>query len=76
MRQAQMLREQMETMQKSLDKEIVEGTAGGGMVKAAAESRAVTCCQCSSMKTKATSGATYVSRFGLRWMIFDAIETR
>ena len=36
MRQAQMLREQMETMQKSLDKEIVEGTAGGGMVKAKA----------------------------------------
>lgn len=36
MRQAQMLREQMETMQKSLDKEVVEGTAGGGMVKAKA----------------------------------------
>ena len=36
MRQAQVLREQMETMQKSLDKEIVEGTAGGGMVKARA----------------------------------------
>jgi nucleoid-associated protein EbfC len=36
MRQAQMLREQMETMQKHLDKEIVEGTAGGGMVKARA----------------------------------------
>ena len=28
MRQAQMLREQMESMQKTLDKEIVEGTAG------------------------------------------------
>lgn len=36
MRQAQVLREQMETMQKSLDKEIVEGAAGGGMVKARA----------------------------------------
>jgi len=36
MRQAQMLREQMETVQKGLDKEIVEGSAGGGMVKARA----------------------------------------
>lgn len=36
MRQAQMLREQMENVQKGLDKEIVEGSAGGGMVKARA----------------------------------------
>jgi nucleoid-associated protein EbfC len=36
MRQAQMLREQMEAMQKNLDKEVVEGSAGGGMVKARA----------------------------------------
>lgn len=36
MRQAQVLREQMETMQRSLDKEVVEGAAGGGMVKARA----------------------------------------
>ena len=36
MRQAQMLREQMENVQKGLDKELVEGSAGGGMVKARA----------------------------------------
>lgn len=34
MRQAQVLREQMETVQKGLEREVVEGTAGGGMVKA------------------------------------------
>lgn len=36
MRQAQMLREQMENVQKRLEKEVVEGSAGGGMVKAKA----------------------------------------
>lgn len=34
MRQAQMLREQMETVQKGLEREVVEATAGGNMVKA------------------------------------------
>lgn len=33
MRQAQQLREQMEYMQKGLEEQIVEGSAGAGMVK-------------------------------------------
>jgi len=33
MRQAQMLRQQLETMQQSLDREVVEGSAGSGLVK-------------------------------------------
>lgn len=36
MRQAQVLRQQMEQMQQSLDREVVEGTAGNGLVKAKA----------------------------------------
>lgn len=36
MRQAQVLRQQLETMQQSLDHEVVEGTAGNGLVKATA----------------------------------------
>lgn len=36
MRQAQMLRQQLEHMQQSLDNEVVEGSAGSGLVKAKA----------------------------------------
>jgi nucleoid-associated protein EbfC len=36
MRQAQVLRQQLETMQQSLNDEVVEGTAGSGLVKATA----------------------------------------
>ena len=30
----------------------------------------------STVNTNATIGATYVSRLGFAWMIFDAIDTR
>jgi DNA-binding YbaB/EbfC family protein len=36
MRQAQVLRQQLESMQQNLDHEVVEGTAGNGLVKATA----------------------------------------
>lgn len=36
MRQAQMLRQQLEHMQQSLDREVVESSAGSGLVKAKA----------------------------------------
>lgn len=36
MRQAQVLRQQMEAMQQNLDREVVEGNAGNGLVKAKA----------------------------------------
>ncbi|MBZ5715454.1 MULTISPECIES: YbaB/EbfC family nucleoid-associated protein [Nannocystis] len=36
MRQAQVLRQQLESMQQNLDHEVVEGSAGSGLVKAKA----------------------------------------